>query len=203
MFPAARGGGKSSSIKKGKRFRGGSGSLPFSPSPIEEGSLGATPPAGGDNYNFNPAGGYYSNQVGGGYGFVNTPAALAEVPSFAGSYFPVGKVCTAGMPDNNSRGGNNFGQMGGSTCGSTPTMGGMQPTMPMSGGGQCGMPMKTGGMQTQMQMGGRRRRKRRTMKKWRQRGCNKKKCSTKRKRSSKHKRSTRRKMRGGNEIITR
>lgn len=190
---------KNKSLKRVRRLRGGSGSLPFSPSLIEEGSLGATPPAGGDNYNFNPAGGYFSNQVGGGYGFVNTPAALAEVPSFAGSYFPVGKVCTAGMPDNNSRGGNNFGQMGGSTCGSMPTTGGM-PQMQM-GGNQCGsMPMKTGGM-PQMQMGGRRRRKRRTMKKWRQRGCNKKKCSTKRKRSSKHK--SRRKMRGGNEILTR
>lgn len=177
---APRGGGMRSSSKsiKNKRLRGGCGLLPLSPSPIAEGSLGATPQAGADNYNFNPAGGYYSNQVGGGYGFANTPAALAEVPSFAGSYFPVEKVCTAGMPDNNSRGGNNFGQMGGSTCG-----------------------MQTTGGMPQMQMGGRRRRKRRTMKKWRQRGCNKKKCSTKRKRSSKHK--SRRKMRGGNEIITR
>jgi hypothetical protein len=45
-----------------------------------------------------------SNQVGGGYGFVDN---AADIPSFAGSYFPVSKVCTAGEFDL-ARGGNNL-----------------------------------------------------------------------------------------------
>jgi hypothetical protein len=101
--------------KSKKNYKGGQSPSPWSPQTLAgPHNLGPTPPAGGDNYNFNPAGGYFSNQVGGGYGFTD---GASLIPSFAGSYFPVTKVCTAGAPDNNSRGGNNFGQGGGSGIG--------------------------------------------------------------------------------------
>ena len=147
---------KNSSMKnRPRRMKGGHSPLPLSPFTLTPNdNLGSTPPAGADNQNFNPAGGWYSNQVGGGYGVGSDSAG--DVPSFAGSYFPVSRVCTAGTPDNNSRGGNNFGQGGGSGL--------PNPLAPaaLSGGGR------------KKRKGGSSKRKGGTMKKWRQRGCNRK-----------------------------
>jgi hypothetical protein len=156
-----RGGSKAKKNSSGKnrsrRMKGGNSPLPLSPASLAAGDhLGATPPAGGDNQNFNPAGGWYSNQVGGGYGFVDSASSISEVPSFAGSYFPVSRVCTAAAPDNNSRGGNNFDQGGGA---GSPS--------PFS-------PSELGGGGKKKRKGGSSKKKGGTMKKWKQRGCNRK-----------------------------
>jgi len=74
-------------------------------------TLGTSSAPGADNFNFKPQGGWFSDQVGGSYGY--DAASVAEVPSFAGSYIPVTRSCTAGSPDNDARGGNNFTQGGG------------------------------------------------------------------------------------------
>jgi len=155
MFGGALGmlvGGKtkknSSRKHRSRRMKGGH--LPLSPFTLAEGDIGSVP-RGIANYEESPLTVPSSTMVGGGYGFGMDSAG--DVPSFAGSYFPVSKVCTAGTPDNNSRGGNNFGQGGG---------GSPSPLAPLalSGGGRK---KRRGGSK-----------KRRTMKKWRQRGCNRK-----------------------------
>lgn len=88
------------------------GMLNLSPGILLEAGSTTTPPAGGMNYDQNPLTVPSSNMVGGGgYGFENS--IVADVQPFGGSYFPVSRVSTADMPDNNSRGGNNFAQGGG------------------------------------------------------------------------------------------
>lgn len=115
-----RGGHKSNknhSRKNLRRLRGGHSPSPLNPADFLDGA-NMSDLAG----NFaKPPNAFPSNQVGGGYGFVNNEA---DIPSFAGSYFPVSKVCTAGEFDL-ARGGNNFVGGGGrrkrssSKCGGT------------------------------------------------------------------------------------
>ena len=161
MFGGALGmlvGGKykknSSRKHRTRRMKGGHSPLPLSPFSLAAGgeNLGPTPPAGADNYNQVPTMPGSSTMVGGGYGYGMD--STGDVSSFAGSYFPVSKVCTAGTPDNNGRGGNNFGQGGGS---------GMNAYSPANINGGGFKKKRCGGSK-----------KRRTMKKWRQRGCNRK-----------------------------
>ena len=162
-----RGGAKKKSLKGGC----GSNLLPLSPFSLTEGgdTLG-TSSLGDMNYAQSPLTVPSSRMVGGGYGFTNNAAGLADVPSFAGSYFPVEKVCTAGMPDNNARGGNNFLQSG-----------------TMSGGGR-GRRGKRRGMKKWRQRG------------CSTKNCKGgKKTKGKRTRKHKY-RTTRRKMRGGQTI---
>jgi hypothetical protein len=152
---ATRGGGKTKKNGSGSRrrirrdYKGGCGSmLPLSPFALTEGvnTLGTSSGAGAANYTADPAKMGFSQQVGGmGYGFAS---GAADVPSFAGSYFPVSTVNTAGAPDNNARGGNNFSQGGGAKR--------RRATKKRSGN-----------------------KKKRTMKKWRQRGCSKKRGGSK------------------------
>ena len=89
--------------------------MPLNPAPLNlaDGILGTSSAPGAANFTSDPSQRGFSRQIGGGYGFGNTPASLAGVPSYAGSYFPVERNCTAGPPDNNARGGNNFSQNGG------------------------------------------------------------------------------------------
>jgi hypothetical protein len=103
---------KSSSLKR--RLKGGSKLLTLNAYPLSEGvnTLGTSSAPGADNYNFKPEGGWFSDQVGGSYGY-DAASAAADVPSFAGSYIPVSRACTGNAPDNNARGGNNFTQAGG------------------------------------------------------------------------------------------
>jgi hypothetical protein len=109
--------GKKKSRHNVRRIRGGCGPnmgalMPATLSGDE--LLGTSSGAGTTNNAFNPAGGYYSNMVGGAaYGFGQDAASLADVPSFAGSYSPLSTIDTSRPPDNNSRGGNNFSQGGG------------------------------------------------------------------------------------------
>jgi hypothetical protein len=93
------------------------------------------------NYDESPLTIPSSTMVGGGYGYENS--TVADVQPFGGSYFPVSRVYTAGAPDHNSRGGNNFAQGG-------------------------------GGKRKRKTKKSRGSAKRRTMKKYRQRGCSKK-----------------------------
>ena len=83
-----------------KKLRGGHSPGALSPAPYADGTNVSN---SGANY-LVPSNRFPSNQVGGGYGFVDD---VADIPSFAGSYFPVAKVCTASEFDA-SRGGNNF-----------------------------------------------------------------------------------------------
>ena len=83
-----------------KKLRGGHSPGALSPAPYADGTNVSN---SGANY-LVPSNRFPSNQVGGGYGFVDD---VADIPSFAGSYFPVSKVCTASEFDA-SRGGNNF-----------------------------------------------------------------------------------------------
>lgn len=116
---------KRSSTKRSSRSRklkGGGGPGPvfgsrmpdLTPYALTEGvnTLGTSSAPGADNFNFKPQAGWFSDQVGGAsYGY--DAASAADVPSFAGSYIPVSRSCTAGSPDNDARGGNNFTQAGG------------------------------------------------------------------------------------------
>lgn len=147
---------KNSSSKKmsrNRRIKGGS--MPsLSPATLTAREMvgsSTTPMPGAENYNETPLTVPSSTMVGGGYGF--DAASVADIPSFAGSYIPVSRVCLDSTPDNNSRGGNNFTQGGGKK---------------RKGKGKRGGTKKRRGSA-----------KRRTMKKWRQRGCNKKRgCKT-------------------------
>ena len=159
MF-VTRGGGKAnkngSRKNRTRRMKGGNSHLPLSPYTLAAGdNLGPVPQANA-NFTQSPLTVPSSTMVGGGYGYGMDAASISQVPSFAGSYFPVSRVCTAGTPDNNSRGGNNFGQGGGSGL--------PNPLAPaaLSGGGR------------KKRKGGSSKRKGGTMKKWRQRGCNRK-----------------------------
>jgi len=105
---------KSSSLKRSfkRRLKGGMSALNAYPLTDDVNTLGTSSAPGADNFNFKPQGGWFSDQVGGAsYGY--DAASVAEVPSFAGSYIPVTRSCTAGSPDNDARGGNNFTQGGG------------------------------------------------------------------------------------------
>jgi hypothetical protein len=151
---------KNSSVKnRVRRMKGGNNQLPLSPFTLADDYNLGPMPRGGANYEENPLTVPSSTMVGGGYGYVND---AADVPSFAGSYFPVSRVCTADTPDNNSRGGNNFSQGGGA--------GSPNPYSPAS--------VQTGGRK---KCSGGSKNKHRTMKKWRQRGCNRKGGSKKKK----------------------
>jgi hypothetical protein len=114
-----RGGGKKQLKRKSgsrKNYKGGCGNMmPLNPAPLNlaDGILGTSSAPGAANFTSDPSQRGFSNQIGGGYGFGNTPASLAGVPSYAGSYFPLERNFTAGPPDNNARGGNNFSQNGG------------------------------------------------------------------------------------------
>lgn len=171
-------GGKHKKRGGGRRLKGGHSPSPLSPYPLTEGvnTLGTSSAPGSANFTTNPSKMGYNNMVGGSYGF--DKAALAEVPSFAGSYFPVSRACTGSAPDHNARGGNNFSQGGG---------GGMRAlTMSNYGGGGKGRR--------------RHRNKKRTVKtSWWQRGCStggtKKRRSTKKRNGTK--RRTHKKIRGG------
>lgn len=215
-----RGGGKKHPKRKSgsrKNYKGGCGSMmPLNPAPLNlaDGILGTSSAPGAANFTSDPSQRGFSRQIGGGYGFGNTPASLAGVPSYAGSYFPVERNCTAGPPDNNARGGNNFSQNGGGeqvqAIGGAPVaavtlpvkiMGGNAPApampapapampapaMPAMGGNasppaMAAMAMKGGARRrkgTKKRKGtGRkgtgRKVRRRTMKKWWQRGCSSK-----------------------------
>ena len=145
---------KNSSVKnRVRRIKGGSSQLPLSPFTLAEGENLGPVPQGIANYTESPLTVPSSTMVGGGYGYVND---AADVPSFAGSYFPISRVSTEGAPDNNSRGGNNFVQGGGA--------GSPNPYSPaaLSGGGR------------KKRKGGSIKKKGGTMKKWRQRGCSRK-----------------------------
>ncbi len=83
-----------------KKLRGGHSPGALSPAPYADGTNVSN---SGANY-LVPSNRFPTTQVGGGYGFVDD---VADIPSFAGSYFPVSKVCTANEFDA-SRGGNNF-----------------------------------------------------------------------------------------------
>jgi len=112
---------KRSSTKSRKHKLKGGGPSPvfgsrmsaLTPYALTEGvnSLGTSSAPGADNFNFKPQAGWFSDQVGGSYGY--SAASASDVPSFAGSYIPVSRSCTAGSPDNDARGGNNFTQAGG------------------------------------------------------------------------------------------
>ena len=112
---------KRSSTKSRKHKLKGGGPSPvfgsrmpdLTPYALTEGvnTLGTSSAPGADNFNFKPQGGWFSDQVGGSYGY--SAASASDVPSFAGSYIPVSRSCTAGSPDNDARGGNNFTQAGG------------------------------------------------------------------------------------------
>ena len=114
--------GPKGGMKKNKKHRslkvrkmyGGHSPQPWSPYTLaaSDGILGTSSTAGVPNFAESPMTIPTSTMVGGaGYGFDS--ASFADVPSAAGSYFPITKNCTAGAPDNNSRGGNNFSQGGG------------------------------------------------------------------------------------------
>ncbi len=149
------------SRKNLRRLRGGHSPSPLSPANFLDGE-NMSDLAG----NFaKPPNAFPSNQVGGGYGFVDS---AADIPSFAGSYFPVSKVCTAGEFDL-ARGGNNF------------VGGGMTMGMSKAGGGRRRSRSRSRSKKT---CGGTRR-------KFKQSGCNKK--GGKKRRT--HKRSSHKKRR--------
>jgi len=156
-------GGRNKKNKSAKKrswdLKGGNSPSPLSPASLDNDNHNLGPvPRGGANYEENPLTVPSSTMIGGGYGFTSDSAE--NVSSYGGSYFPVSKVSTGGSPDNNSRGGNNFGQGGGS--------GSPNPFSPaeFTGGGKK---KRRGGLKN----------KRRTMKKWRQRGCSRKGSSKK------------------------
>ena len=155
---------KQHSRKNIRRLRGGHSPLPLSPADYLDGA-NMSDLAGNVAKAPNA---FPSNQVGGGYGFVDN---AADIPSFAGSYFPVSKVCTASEFDL-ARGGNNFVGGGGSV-----TMG-----MSRAGGGKRRSRRKSGGKRS-----GKRR--------WSQKGCNKK--GGKKRKTHKKRKSHKRNQRGG------
>ena len=165
MFTGPRGGAKKHRSLKVRKMYGGHSPQPWSPYTLaaSDGILGTSPTAGVPNFAESPITIPTSTMVGGaGYGFDS--ASFADVPSAAGSYFPITKNCTAGAPDNNSRGGNNFSQGGGGE--------GVKPLL---------FPMKAGGgrrkkiwKQRGCSMGGKRS------------GSNKRRGSSKRRTAKKH-----------------
>jgi hypothetical protein len=177
-------GGIKGGKKGGRKQRGGGELMPYVLTP-EDMILSTTPHPGiGNTASMQTTNGTFSKQVGGGYGFTNNAAALADVPSYAGSYFPVEKVCTAGNYGDGSRGGNNFVQSGMQSGGNTGCMN----TGGMLRGGMLRGGMLRGGGRTYQQKGcstgGRKRRK------------TKKTRKTKKNRKTKRRRGTK-KLRGG------
>ena len=158
------------SRKNLRRLRGGHSPSPLSPADFVDGA-NMSDLAG----NFaKPPNAFPSNQVGGGYGFVNNEA---DIPSFAGSYFPVSKVCTAGEFDL-ARGGNNFVGGGSKSLGLSRSGGGRRSKRSSSSKKTCGG----------------------TRRKFKQSGCNKK--GGKRRRTHRRRRSHRRRQqRGGLPIM--
>ncbi len=88
---------KNKSLKYGVKRRYKGGSSPLSPSSFDpRDTIGATPPAGADNFNKMPTMPGSSTQVGGAYGFDTTSVSGNMPQTFAGSYAAPTNINTGG-----------------------------------------------------------------------------------------------------------